>query len=146
MEEEILKIGNYLNTLHQTLGDEFTSCWGRVEEFLVAGEQENAHTKPFFFPFSSATTCTNRALEVGQRRDNRTALLERFLCLRPLTFFGDYDLDRAESWTHELEHTFETMECPEEDQVRLVVYQLKGQAHGWWRVQRQTHFPGQHLD
>ncbi|MQL75991.1 hypothetical protein Taro_008371 [Colocasia esculenta] len=56
-----------LNTLHQTLGDEFTSCWGRVEEFLVAGEQEIAHTKPFFFPFSSAATCTNRPLEVDQR-------------------------------------------------------------------------------
>ncbi|MQM10094.1 hypothetical protein Taro_042980 [Colocasia esculenta] len=56
-----------LNTLHQTFGDEFTSCWGRVEEFLVAGEQEIAHTKPFFFPFSSAATCTNRPLEVNQR-------------------------------------------------------------------------------
>ncbi|MQM09654.1 hypothetical protein Taro_042533 [Colocasia esculenta] len=55
-----------LNTLHQTLGDEFTSCWGRVEEFLAAGEQDIVHTKPFFFPFSSATTCTNRPLEVNQ--------------------------------------------------------------------------------
>ncbi|MQL80947.1 hypothetical protein Taro_013400 [Colocasia esculenta] len=61
-----------LNTLHQTLGDAFTSCWGRVEEFLVAGEQEIAHTKPFFFPFSSAATCTNRPLEVDQRRRPRT--------------------------------------------------------------------------
>ncbi|MQM13679.1 hypothetical protein Taro_046605 [Colocasia esculenta] len=56
-----------LNTLHQTLGDEFASCWGRVEEFLVAGEQEIVHTKPFFFPFSSAVTYTNRPLEVDQR-------------------------------------------------------------------------------
>ncbi|MQM21027.1 hypothetical protein Taro_054057 [Colocasia esculenta] len=55
-----------LNTLHKTLGDEFISCWGRVEEFLVAGEQEIAHTKPFFFPFSSAATCTNHPLEVNQ--------------------------------------------------------------------------------
>ncbi|MQL86519.1 hypothetical protein Taro_019053, partial [Colocasia esculenta] len=38
------------------------------------------------------------------------------------------------------------MECAEEDQVRLAVYQLKGPAHEWWRVQRQTHFPGKHLD
>ncbi|MQL80279.1 hypothetical protein Taro_012719 [Colocasia esculenta] len=55
-----------LNTLHQTLGDEFTSCWGRVGEFLVAGEQEIIHTKPFFFPFSSAATCTNHPLKVDQ--------------------------------------------------------------------------------
>ncbi|MQL84037.1 hypothetical protein Taro_016542 [Colocasia esculenta] len=57
-----------LNTLHQTLGDEFTSCWGRVEEFLAAGELEIAHTKLFFFPFSSVVTCINRPLEVDQSK------------------------------------------------------------------------------
>ncbi|MQL78435.1 hypothetical protein Taro_010858 [Colocasia esculenta] len=57
-----------LNTLHQTLGDEFTSCWGCVEEFLVAGEQAIIHTKPFFFPVASAETCTDSHLEVDQRR------------------------------------------------------------------------------
>ncbi|MQL75994.1 hypothetical protein Taro_008374 [Colocasia esculenta] len=56
-----------LNTLHQTLGDEFTTCWGRVDEFFVAGEQEIGQTKPFFIPFSSAATCTNHPLEVDQR-------------------------------------------------------------------------------
>ncbi|MQM20413.1 hypothetical protein Taro_053432 [Colocasia esculenta] len=57
---------DYLNTLHQTLGTSFRTCWGRVEEFLVAGEQEIVHTKSFFFPFSSAATCTNHPLEVDQ--------------------------------------------------------------------------------
>ncbi|MQL70899.1 hypothetical protein Taro_003214, partial [Colocasia esculenta] len=53
----------YLNTLHPNPRDEFRTCWGRVEEFLVAGEQEIVHTKPFFFPFLSAATCTNHPLE-----------------------------------------------------------------------------------
>ncbi|MQM17332.1 hypothetical protein Taro_050301 [Colocasia esculenta] len=86
----------------------------------------------------------------GRRRtavtEDRTALLERFLRLRPPMFHGEYDPDKAESWTHELERIFETMECAEEDQVRLAVYQLKGAAHEWWRVQRQMHFQGQRLD
>ncbi|MQL88344.1 hypothetical protein Taro_020901, partial [Colocasia esculenta] len=72
----------------------------------------------------------------GRRRmavtKDRTALLERFLHLRPPMFHGEYDPDKAESWTHELERIFETMECTEEDQVRLAVYQLKGAAHEWW--------------
>ncbi|MQL93829.1 hypothetical protein Taro_026479 [Colocasia esculenta] len=34
----------------------------------MAEELWNAHTKPFIFPFSSAATCTNRPLEVDQRR------------------------------------------------------------------------------
>ncbi|MQM06266.1 hypothetical protein Taro_039088 [Colocasia esculenta] len=57
----------YLNTLHPNPRDEFRTCWGCVEEFLVAGEQKIIHTKPFFFPFSSAATCTNHPLEVDQR-------------------------------------------------------------------------------
>ncbi|MQM09431.1 hypothetical protein Taro_042303 [Colocasia esculenta] len=40
---------------------------GRVEELLVAEELWNNHKKPFFFPFSSAATCTNHPLEVDQR-------------------------------------------------------------------------------
>ncbi|MQM17464.1 hypothetical protein Taro_050436 [Colocasia esculenta] len=56
----------------------------------------------------------------GRRRttvtEDRTALLERFLHLRPLMFHGEFDPDKAESWTHELERIFEAMECAEEDQ------------------------------
>ncbi|MQM14413.1 hypothetical protein Taro_047344 [Colocasia esculenta] len=56
-----------LNTLHQTLRDEFTSYWGRVEELLAAGGAGDPHTKPFFFPVVSAATCTDSHLEVDQR-------------------------------------------------------------------------------
>ncbi|MQM01007.1 hypothetical protein Taro_033751 [Colocasia esculenta] len=54
----------YLNTLHQTLGMSFRTCWGRVEEFLVARELWIGHKKLIFFPFSSAATCTNHLLGV----------------------------------------------------------------------------------
>ncbi|MQL72638.1 hypothetical protein Taro_004983 [Colocasia esculenta] len=43
------------------------TCWGHVEKFLVAAEQEIIHTKPFFFPVVSAATCTDHHLEVDQR-------------------------------------------------------------------------------
>ncbi|MQM17305.1 hypothetical protein Taro_050276 [Colocasia esculenta] len=36
------------------------------KEFLAAGEQEIAHTKPFFFPIASAATYTDSHLEVNQ--------------------------------------------------------------------------------
>ncbi|MQM15535.1 hypothetical protein Taro_048481 [Colocasia esculenta] len=73
-------------------------------------------------------------------------LLERFLRLWPPMFYSDYDPNKAESWVHELERTFETMDCVEQDQVRLAVYQLKGSAHEWWRTMRQTSFQGRRLD
>ncbi|MQL89918.1 hypothetical protein Taro_022500 [Colocasia esculenta] len=78
--------------------------------------------------------------------EDRTVLLERFLHLRPPTFVGDRDPDRAESWVHELERTFETMDCAELDQVCLAVYQLKGSAHEWWRAVRLTRFQGRRLE
>ncbi|MQM17887.1 hypothetical protein Taro_050867 [Colocasia esculenta] len=40
---------------------------GHVEKLLVAEELWNDHKKPFFFPSSSAATCTNHSLEVDQR-------------------------------------------------------------------------------
>ncbi|MQM17186.1 hypothetical protein Taro_050155 [Colocasia esculenta] len=57
-----------LNTLHPNPRDEFTTCWGRVEEFLVAGELWIDHKKDIFFPRLSVATCTNRPIEVDQRR------------------------------------------------------------------------------
>ncbi|MQL76005.1 hypothetical protein Taro_008383 [Colocasia esculenta] len=54
-----------------TRGTNSITCWGRVEELLVAGEQEIKHTKLIFFPFSSTSTCANRPLGVDQRTMNR---------------------------------------------------------------------------
>ncbi|MQM17972.1 hypothetical protein Taro_050955 [Colocasia esculenta] len=39
-----------LNTFHPNPRDEFTTCWGGVEEFLVAGELWIDHKKDIFFP------------------------------------------------------------------------------------------------
>ncbi|MQM16575.1 hypothetical protein Taro_049532, partial [Colocasia esculenta] len=45
-------------------GTSFRTCWGCVEEFLVARELWIDHKKLIFFPFSSAATCTNHLLGV----------------------------------------------------------------------------------
>ncbi|MQL99727.1 hypothetical protein Taro_032457 [Colocasia esculenta] len=58
----------YLNTLHPNPRDEFTTCWGRVEELLGAEELWIDHKKDIFFPRSSSATCTNCPLEADQRR------------------------------------------------------------------------------
>ncbi|MQM12152.1 hypothetical protein Taro_045067 [Colocasia esculenta] len=57
-----------LNTLHPNPRDEFRTCWGRVEELLVAEELLNDDKKLIFFPVASAATCTDSHLEVDQRR------------------------------------------------------------------------------
>ncbi|MQM17815.1 hypothetical protein Taro_050794 [Colocasia esculenta] len=59
-------------------------------EFLVSGEQEIAHTKPFLFPIASAATCTDSHLEVDQR-----VLAEGHLGVkpRPLSWCQRPDMD-----------------------------------------------------
>ncbi|MQL82746.1 hypothetical protein Taro_015211 [Colocasia esculenta] len=57
-----------LNTLHPNPRDKFRTCWGHVEELLVAEELWNDHKKLIFFPVASAATCTDSHLEVDQRR------------------------------------------------------------------------------
>ncbi|MQL93170.1 hypothetical protein Taro_025812 [Colocasia esculenta] len=61
-----------LNTLHPNPRDEFRTCWGRVEELLVAEELWNDHKKLIFFPVASAATFTDSHLEVDQRDEFRT--------------------------------------------------------------------------
>ncbi|MQM11222.1 hypothetical protein Taro_044127 [Colocasia esculenta] len=61
-----------LNILHPNPRDEFRTCWGRVEELLVAEELWNDHKKLIFFPVASAMTCTDSHLEVDQRDEFRT--------------------------------------------------------------------------
>ncbi|MQM12913.1 hypothetical protein Taro_045831 [Colocasia esculenta] len=64
----------------------------------------------------SGTGSTRAGRQRTAVTEDWTALLERFLHLRPPMFHGKYDPGKAESWTHELERIFETMECAEEDQ------------------------------
>ncbi|MQM17888.1 hypothetical protein Taro_050869 [Colocasia esculenta] len=67
-----------LNTLQPNPRGEFTTCWGRVEELLVARELWIDHKKAIFFPHSSATTCANCPLGVELRTtlcQNRESLV-----------------------------------------------------------------------
>ncbi|MQL88606.1 hypothetical protein Taro_021178 [Colocasia esculenta] len=64
----------------------------------------------------SGTGSTRSSQRRAAVSEARIALLERFLRLRPPMFHAEYDPDKAESLTHELERIFETMECAEEDQ------------------------------
>ncbi|MQL82032.1 hypothetical protein Taro_014502 [Colocasia esculenta] len=68
-----------LNTLHPNPRDEFTTCWGHVEELLVAGELWIDHKKDIFFPRSPAATCTNRPHEVDQRNPHNSLTQPQWL-------------------------------------------------------------------
>ncbi|MQL98394.1 hypothetical protein Taro_031100 [Colocasia esculenta] len=84
----LLKHHGCLNTLHQTLGMSFRTFWGRGEKFLVAGEQEIIHTKPFFFPVVYAATFIDHHLEVDQSLVSTPAWVVSTLPLQDIACFG----------------------------------------------------------
>ncbi|MQL68687.1 hypothetical protein Taro_000949 [Colocasia esculenta] len=93
---------------------------GRVEELLVAEELWNDHKKPFFFPFSSAATCTNHSLKVDQRYKDRVSLSLSITDLasekmRPDEEFVQF-ADRWRSIATRLQHVLS-----ESEQIKIII-------------------------
>ncbi|MQL93529.1 hypothetical protein Taro_026171 [Colocasia esculenta] len=83
-------------------------------------------------PHGSTSRCQQELTPaVAAALEDRTTLLERFLHLQPPTFYNDYDPDQAESWVHELECTFETMDCAEQDQLTVAQYHQSGSGQSY---------------
>ncbi|MQL78454.1 hypothetical protein Taro_010883 [Colocasia esculenta] len=70
----LLGIKGPLLALHPR--DELTILVGRLVEFLAVGEQEIDHTKLFFFPIASASTCADSLLEVNQSLNVESRLVQ----------------------------------------------------------------------
>ncbi|XP_030470845.1 uncharacterized protein LOC115689019 [Syzygium oleosum] len=68
-------------------------------------------------------------------------LVEQFLKLKPPKFDGKGDPEIASLWVEELEKAFEVLECTEEENVTLAVYQIQGNANDWWKTTRGRVFP-----
>ncbi|MQL71003.1 hypothetical protein Taro_003320 [Colocasia esculenta] len=68
-------------------------CYLRVVKFLVAGEQEIIHTKPFFFPVVSAATCTDHHLGV----ELRARRVSKGSSLAPMTASHKYTVNHGVS-------------------------------------------------
>ncbi|MQL76758.1 hypothetical protein Taro_009153 [Colocasia esculenta] len=138
------------STCRSTLSPKSLSSQGsRYREVFHYSRESSSNSsgfRPRQLPWRSGGARCSRTPIAAAAPEDRRALLERFLHLRPPTFSSDRDPDRADSWVHELERTFETMDCAELDQVRLAVYQLKGSTHEWWRAVRQTSVQGRRLD
>ncbi|MQL75055.1 hypothetical protein Taro_007423 [Colocasia esculenta] len=82
----------------QSRGDDL----GRVEELLVAEELWNDHKKLFFYPFSSAATCTNHSLEVNQSRVEELLVAEELWNGHKKLFFFPFS-SAATCTNHSLE-------------------------------------------
>ncbi|KAK8939259.1 hypothetical protein KSP39_PZI011311 [Platanthera zijinensis] len=58
--------------------------------------------------------------------------MRQFLELKPPTFRGGLSPIETEDWILRIETIFDTMRCPAERKVELVVFLLEGEAKRWW--------------
>nr|GFB75850.1 zinc finger, CCHC-type, retrotransposon Gag domain protein [Tanacetum cinerariifolium] len=66
----------------------------------------------------------------------------RFQKQKPNSFSGEPTPIDAENWIVHLEKIFEVLECTENQQVRLAVYKLEGDARRWWKTLKDTEGEG----
>ena len=60
--------------------------------------------------------------------------LQRFRAHHPSTFTGGGDLMVADHWFMQIEKVLEAMEITSDaTRIRLVVFQLEGEAQVWWK-------------
>ena len=67
--------------------------------------------------------------------------ISQFRKLDAPTFDGRGKPKDGETWLSKVEKILEGMECPMEKWVRLVTFQLKGEADQWWKSARRMKFP-----
>ncbi|GKB46713.1 transposon ty3-I gag-pol polyprotein [Tanacetum coccineum] len=48
-------------------------------------------------------------------------------------FVGNLDIEAVLDWLYEVDKFFDIMEVPEEEQVKVVAYKLRGGAGAWWQ-------------
>ncbi|GKC05033.1 hypothetical protein Tco_0996643 [Tanacetum coccineum] len=50
-----------------------------------------------------------------------------------LNFVGNLDIEVVLDWLYEVDKFFDIMEVLEEEQVKVVAYELRGGAGAWWQ-------------
>ncbi|XP_028114966.1 uncharacterized protein LOC114312868 [Camellia sinensis] len=70
--------------------------------------------------------------------NNIINLTQKFMKMKPPTFFGGIKPLKAETWLLEMEKLFEVFPCTEIHKVLLATYTLKDEAQRWWLLIQNT--------
>ncbi|XP_028090905.1 uncharacterized protein LOC114291076 [Camellia sinensis] len=66
-------------------------------------------------------------------------LTQKFMKMKPPTFYGGIEPLKAETWLLEMEKLYEVFPCFEVQKVLLATYTLKDEARRWWLLIRNGH-------
>ncbi|XP_028071506.1 uncharacterized protein LOC114273886 [Camellia sinensis] len=66
-------------------------------------------------------------------------LTQKFMKMKPPTFYGEIEPLKAETWLLEIEKLYEVFLCSEVQKVLLATYTLKDEARMWWLLVRNGH-------
>ncbi|XP_028084499.1 uncharacterized protein LOC114285631 [Camellia sinensis] len=66
-------------------------------------------------------------------------LTQKFMKMKPPTFYDGIEPLKAETWLLEMEKLYEVFPCSEVQKVLLATYTLKDEAQRWWLLIRNGH-------
>ncbi|KAI3763911.1 hypothetical protein L2E82_13911 [Cichorium intybus] len=72
------------------------------------------------------------------QQERQSCTYKTFLTCKPPSFEGEIDPIIASRWVTEIEETFDTSKCADEDQVIYAARMLKGEALYWWQMEKVT--------
>ncbi|XP_028092882.1 uncharacterized protein LOC114293061 [Camellia sinensis] len=71
-------------------------------------------------------------VQVEPNKNDLINLTQKFMKMKPPTFFGGIEPLKAEIWLLEMKKLFEVFPCSEIQKVLLATYTLKDEARRWW--------------
>ncbi|XP_020703922.2 uncharacterized protein LOC110115127 [Dendrobium catenatum] len=78
----------------------------------------------------------------GSKEEEVDKHLQMFHKLKPPLFKGAVEPQIAEDWIMRIEKIFDSMQCPENQNVHLAVFLFEGEAERWWIGQQREKFQG----
>lgn len=78
-----------------------------------------------------------RMMDIEVAEDGKSQYNYRIKAEIP-NFYGNLDLEAFLDWIYEVEKFFDIMDIPEDRQVKIVAYKLRGGASAWWENVQDT--------
>nr|KAJ0192365.1 hypothetical protein LSAT_V11C800454700 [Lactuca sativa] len=122
------------DTLPDVIAQAREAIMGEYEGNLGGGEEDYDYSTPNMSREPSIAQPTRH----HGNHDRRGCSYKTFMNCKPPIFNGEIDPVLSSTWIMEIEGTFDTSKCADEDKVIYAATMLKGEAIHWWGMVKEV--------
>nr|KAJ0210122.1 hypothetical protein LSAT_V11C400222870 [Lactuca sativa] len=122
------------DTLPDVVAQAREAIMGEYERNLGGGEEDYEYSTPNMSREPSIAQPTRH----HGNHDRRGCSYKTFMNCKPPIFNGEIDPVLSSTWVMEIEGTFDTSKCADEDKVIYAATMLKGEAIHWWGMVKEV--------